>query len=211
MKNLPKITRLTSESAIQTYAKAYQRVSRSAVPAAYLRQANVYAVIVNQKIIGGFALANGPRFRTISLFMQEEEQEQFYKQMNQTNQFTELTCYWMNRKAQKKVLLNLYVWVSLAVILKLKCKSYILFGTSSKSLARLYSQTPRAMLLHQGRSRGRNAFIFAGKRKECLRGILEVVASKLRRLVSIRLYHNPSKAIPKLQQVKSHSISKLFQ
>ena len=211
MKNFPKITRITDDLALETYAQAYQRVSRSAVPIAYLKQADVYAVKVNKKIIGGFVLANGPQFRTIALFMQEEDQEQFYEQTNPSNQCTELTCYWMSRNAQNKILLNLYVWLSLAVILKLKCKAFILFGTSSKSLARLYSQTPRAILIHQGRIKRRNAFIFVGKRKECFRGILEVVASKLRRLVYIRLYHNPSKAIPKLQQVESHSISKLFQ
>lgn len=210
MFTLPRMQLIKNKEDLEVFAKTYNSIAGFDVPFSFFENNKIFRILVNGEMVGGFALGQGPTFRSISVFAKEEKQDLLYELMEDPMSFTDLNCFWIARKVQTNTLINLFIWVSLSLALKFHAKKYILFGTHSKSLARLYSQTKKSVLFHQDRIDRKNTYIFVAQRRTCIRGILEIVGTKIKRTLQLKFGQAGPQHIPQLQRVKSRPVSNIF-
>jgi len=156
MKNLPALNQLTTQEEMTQYAKAYEKCSGLPVPLSYLKENKTFALTLNGEMIGGFILGMGPEFRTIEFFAKAENQSALQEKLICPNQFTEITCFWLASKHRSQSITNLLTWIKLALAIKKHSNPYLIYGTNSKGLARLYSTTKESYLVHNDRCNNKN-------------------------------------------------------
>lgn len=184
MFSLPRLTLIQDKETLQNFANTYFKCSGLPIPDAYLYDPKnkIFGIFSNQELIGGYILGNGSAFRTIDIFANTESQEMIYENLEDRSNYTEITCFWIKRAYRTKTSLNFFTWFSMAYALKKYGTKYLLFGTCSRSLARLYGTTSKSMMIHRDFIKKKPTFIFLGKHKGCISGILEIVAFKLKRV-----------------------------
>lgn len=188
MINIPHFKRLNNKAQLDHYANTYFQCSGLPVPTTYLHSPTnrVYGVFYKKQMIGGFILGNGQTLRTLEIFAQPAARGCLYGKMGDVKAFTEITCFWIAPQFRRSTSINTFVWLSLAFLLRCVGKEKILFGTCSASLAKLYSVTPRSVLLHRDEINGKRTFVYQSERKVSLQGFLDVLCYKWGRQVRIR-------------------------
>lgn len=184
MKNLPVLNQLTTASQFKQYAAAYENCSGLPVPISYLSENKTFALSLDGKMIGGFILGMGPEFRTIAFFAKAENQSSLNQKLVVPEQFTEITCFWLAAKHSTQSATNLLTWIKLAFAIKKHSNPYLIYGTNSKGLARLYNITKESFLIHKDFCNNKNTFVFVARTRYCIKGILEIMAFKVKRMIS---------------------------
>lgn len=186
MFSLPHFNQIKSKNALKEFSEIYLKASGLPIPDSYLYHSKnkIFGIYWKQELIGGFILGNCPEFRTIDVFAEAAQHQSIHTQMEHLAEYTEITCFWIKRKFRTNTLLNFFTWLAMSYALKKSDTRYFLFGTCSRSLARLYATTPKSILLHQDFINKKPTFIFWAKRSTCILGILEILFSKMKRRVS---------------------------
>lgn len=185
MKNLPVLNQLSKQSEFNEYASAYEKCSGLPVPISYLSNNKTFALSLNGKMIGGFILGMGPEFRTIDFFAKAENKSALKEKLIAPNQFTEITCFWLDTKHRAQSITNLLTWIKLALAIKKHSNPYLLFGTNSKGLARLYNISKESFLVHDDFCNHKKTYVFVARTRYCIKGILEIMAFKVKRMISL--------------------------
>ena len=199
MFSTPRFRRIQSPSALKAFSAQYCKASGLAIPDAYLCKPNnfVFGIYYDQQLIGGFILGNHTEFRTVEVFASKRKRAEVEQQLGHLEEYTEICCFYIDRKFRAKARYNFFVWLMMTYALKRYGKQYFLFGTCSRSLARLYAQTPKSIPIHRDFIDGKATFIFKAQRNQSLSGMLEIIAYKLKRTLRLkkqasRLYNNTS-------------------
>ncbi len=187
MFSLPHFNQLKTKNALKEFSEIYLKSSGLPIPDSYLYHSKnkIFGIYWKQELIGGFILGNCPDFRTIDIFAEASQHQSIHTQMEYLAEYTEITCFWIKRKFRTNTLLNFFTWLAMSYALKKSNTKYFLFGTCSRSLARLYATTPKSILLHQDFINKKPTFIFWAKRSTCILGILEILFFKMRRRVGL--------------------------
>lgn len=184
----PRLKKLTNQAELYQYGATYFQCSGLPVPPAYLqRNSNrVYAIYYQQQMIGGFILGKGETLHTLEVFAQPDARQCLYQELGAVSECTEITCFWIAPQHRKNSALNTFVWLCLGFTLTRFGSPNVVFGTCSASLAKLYSTTPKAILIHQDVMNGKNTFIFRGDRQVSVRAFADILRHKWNRLVHIQ-------------------------
>ena len=184
---VPFMRQLRTNASRELFSEIYCKASGLPIPESYLHHPNnrVFGIYKNQELIGGFILGQGPNFRTIELFAKEEKHDTLYQQLEDLESYTEICCFWIRRKVRTQTSLNFFIWLSMAYALKRYGTACILFGTCSRSLARLYSTTSKVKFLSEDFINKKSTFIFQSRQRYALSGISEIIFHKLKRVLKI--------------------------
>lgn len=185
MFSLPQFKQIKETKALASFADHYLKSSGLPIPDAYLYNPDnhIFGIYWNHELIGGFILGNGPDFRTIELFAQVEKQASIYEGLENRSDYTEICCFFIKRKFRTKAILNFFTWFAMTYALKRYGNQYFLFGTCSRSLARLYGQTEKSILISRDRVNQKSTFIFWAEKRTCIRGMFEIIFHKLQRTI----------------------------
>lgn len=188
MLHLPRLRQLKKEEILTSYAKNYLACSGLPVHQQYLtKTANrVFGIFLKHQLIGGFILGGGPVFRSIEYFVHPYRQPEIYTRLGELSGYTEICCFWICPKYRRKTWLNTFTWLAMMYAMRVYGARYLLFASCSKSLARLYAQTPRSILFHQDSINGKATYVFHAQRKDCITGMLELISYKLKRVFNIK-------------------------
>lgn len=184
---IPQMKQIETKENLQNFAQVYKNCSGLPIPSAYLYNPNnhVFGIYWKKNLIGGFILGRGSEFRTIEIFAKQEKQAGVYNQLEDISRYTEICCFWIQRKFRTKNILNLFIWLAMTYALKRYGTKYFLFGTCSRSLARLYGQTEKSIMIHRDFINKKPTFIFWAKRSSCVTGMLEIISFKLSRMLKL--------------------------
>ncbi len=185
MLHLPKFTRISHSNEIDAFACAYFQCSGFNVNRNYFETNQVFAIYLQERMIGGFVLGAGATLRTIEVFSGDAHRPALYQQVRKTATPTELCCFWIDPTIRTKTRLNFFVWLCVAYALWFYGTPMLIFGTNSVRLAALYSATPKCRLIHGDFVNNKQTFIFTGPRKDCLVGVAQILYYKMKRLAKI--------------------------
>lgn len=187
MFNLPQSKLIKDRTELQNFSTHYGLASGLPVPIQFLQDSNnnVFGIYYKGDLIGGYILGNGPSFRTVEYFAKEEERENVCELLGDLSAYTEICCFWIEKSMRSNSKFNFFTWLAMTYSLKVYGNKYFLFGTCSRSLARLYGQTPKSVLIHRDRVNKKTTFIFRAKRRTCITGMFEIILHKLRRIISL--------------------------
>ncbi len=173
---------------LETFQTAYEASSGLELPFTYLQQSKVYAFVKQNKMIGGFILGSARALRTIDVFVSKENRSVLNSRLRPDGQYCEVCCFWIHRKFRKSKRFSLKCWSELANTVHKHDCPFVLFGTNSRGLARMYGAPKNAMLCHKDRVKGKTTYVFAGYRSHFKNGVRSVLLSKIfrwRRTVGI--------------------------
>jgi hypothetical protein len=180
MFTLPSFNILRSTQSRNQYAERYEKSSGLPIPQDYLHDpANrVFGVVRDRELVGGFILGEGVALRTVKVFAAKADQTAINNLAGSAGERTEITCFWIGATVRKEVLLNRFIWLSMAYALTRYAKQTIIFGTCSRGLARLYATSQRVSLLNRDRVNGKPAFIFQAEKREAIAGFCNILTFK---------------------------------
>jgi len=183
MISTPIFRRLKSKLDLQEFSNHYCKASGLPIPESYLHDPvnYVFGIYFDKKLIGGFILGNSPSFRTVDFFASKSNQANVNQTLGCLEEYTEICCFYIDRAFRAKSRFNFFVWLTMTYALKRYGKKHFLFGTCSRSLARLYAKTPKSIPIHQDLIDGKATFIFKAKRDKCIIGMFEIIAYKMKR------------------------------
>ncbi|MEM7105346.1 MAG: hypothetical protein AAF502_19565 [Bacteroidota bacterium] len=187
MSALPKIKILKAQEELEQFQTSYFGNAKLEVPMEYLQNNQVFAFILNGKQVGGFVLGTDQNFRTVEFFASAEKRAKVSSQIKKPGLFSELCCFWIDPEHKCKTRVNLAIWFLMSLTLKKNSRQFLLFGTCSKGLAKLYSSTRHSVLIHKDRVNRNATFIFIAKRSICISGIMEIILKKMKRLILMKL------------------------
>ena len=184
----PKFKRIQSTSELNEFSNNYCKASGLPIPKMYLHNPNnnVFGIYFNKQLIGGFVLGNSTSFRTIELFANKNNRANLRQQLGHLTEYTEICCFYIDGNFRTKTRINFFVWLTMTYALKRYGKKNFLFGTCSRSLARLYAQTPHSIPIHQDSIDDKETFIFKAKRNKCILGMLEIMIYKFKRTLKLK-------------------------
>lgn len=133
------------------------------VPIEYLENSKVCVFTKKKEIIGGFVLGQKLPSRTLNTFTSNQNLESV-SQYFPDEIFCEVCCYWIERKYRKKMLLNSLFWMKMAYEVKKQSKEFILYGTNSRGLAKMYGYPKNSVLFHNDFVNNKETFIFLARR-----------------------------------------------
>lgn len=172
---------LTNER--EHFSRLYESYSGLPIPQNYLfaPSSQVFGFYEQRKLVGGFILGHARKSRTVALFAQPEQQHDVYQRMDGQPAYTEICCLWMSHSQRKKTWANSLSWLYMAWVIRRYAHSGLLFGTCSKGLAKLYRTSRKVELIHQDRINRSGTYIFTGRKQDCLVGIGNIIAAKLKK------------------------------
>lgn len=179
----PTFRQLSTTADRQQYAARYEACSGLPIPSDYILsdENKVFGIYYQKTLIGGFMLGFGQDPRTVRLFASSEAQASVQEAMGNTDDYTELCCLWLARKYQTAFLINTFTWVIIIYALLRYAKRRLVFGTCSRGLARLYTSSKRAHLLHEDVVNRKQTFIFTSQKNSYFVGILNILLHKFSR------------------------------
>lgn len=184
---LPKFRELTTKSELLSYAAAYTICSGLPVPEAFILSPTnqVFGLYVKGDLIGGFILGHGPDYRTIALFANESARPALSEQFSTKDGCTEICCFFIAPEYRAKTIYNFATWASMIYAQVRHGRKTFLYGTCSRSLAKLYGQTKKSVLIHEDVVNGKSTFIFRGEKRYCIGGMLRIMSHKLQRIMAV--------------------------
>lgn len=185
--SIPQLKQITDTAALAQFGNTYSSFSGLPVPSSYLENNRVFAIYYKGDMIGGFILATGSDFRTINCFAKPTAHAELHEKMGNLATYTELCCFWIDVKYRSKTAVNMFIWMSMSYALKKYGTQYLLFGTCSKGLARLYSATEHSILIHKDRINRKHTFVFVAQRKHSIVGISQIVLHKVKRMLQMQV------------------------
>lgn len=179
----PTLKQITDKNQLSQYSEMYLNSSGLPIPEEYLNNSlnRVFAIFWRGSLIAGFILGGDIKFRTIQFFAKEQKQDKVKTQLGDLNKYTEICCFWIHRSYRTNTFLNIFVWLSMTYALRVYGTQFLLFGTCSRSLARLYGQTSKSIQIHRDRINNKATFIFMAHRSTCVTGMLEIISHKMKR------------------------------
>lgn len=162
----------------QIFKNNYEKNSGLHLPMEYLENSDVYIFKRKNLIVGGFVLGKKNPLRTVDVFISKDNHKQFSHYFS-SNKFCEICCFWIDRNLRKRAYYNAKFWLMMAYTIKKQEKEFILFGTNSGGLAKMYGLPKNSLLLHKDKINNKDTFVFLGRRKDIMGGIWEIVKSKL--------------------------------
>ena len=162
----------------QIFRTKYEKISGLQLPMEYLENSEVYVFKRKSLIIGGFILGKKNPLRTVEVFISENNQTELSHYFS-SNQYCEVCCFWIDRKLRKNAYYNAKFWVTMANTVKKQEKEFILFGTNSRGLAKMYGYPKNSLLFHKDEINDKDTFVFLARRKDFAGGVWEIVKSKL--------------------------------
>lgn len=183
MNFIPTFRRISTKDELSSYSQKYLDCSGLPIPDSYMENNlnRVIAIYWRTEMIGGFILGRDTNFRTLQFFAKKEKQGTVIEKLDDLKEYTEICCFWITKQQRANTFINTFVWLSMTYALRMYGTQYFLFGTCSKSLARLYAQTPKSIQIHRDRINKKATFIFKAHRSSCVTGMLEIVKHKLKR------------------------------
>ncbi|MDF1695038.1 MAG: hypothetical protein P1U56_04370 [Saprospiraceae bacterium] len=196
MNFIPTFKQITNHEELSNFSQKYFTCSGLPIPDDYMQNEinRVFAVYWKSELVGGFILGRDVNFRTLEFFAKKEKQSKVIDQLEELSNYTEICCFWIQKKHRTNTYINMYIWLAMTYALRMYGTQYFLFGTCSRSLARLYAQTPKSIQIHRDRINNKATFIFKAHRSSCVSGMLEIISHKLKRTVKTL---EPPKAISK--------------
>lgn len=194
---------LTKESDKLFFRQRYESISGLEIPRSYFNASKTFTFSNKERILGGFMLGSGPDFRTVNMFVSPIHHELFYNIIN-LNDFVEVCCFWIDHKYRKHKYLNALLWLKLAYAVTAQPESYVLFGTNSLGLAKMYGRPRKSLLFHHDEIDKKQTFIFIARRKEFAAGVWEII---LQKMLSIK-FGKPLKEKPNLKNALTYELSK---
>lgn len=182
MLHFPSFRKINTAGDLDLFATAYFQCSGFNVHRDYYESNQIFGVWWQGRLIGGFVLGAGERLRTLEVFAGNQQRDALYRHVQQSEQHTEMCCFWMDPTFHKKTWLNFFVWLCVAYALQAYGTPQLIFGTNSARLAALYGATPKCRLLHSDFVNQKQTFIFTGPRKDCLLGVAQILYYKIKRL-----------------------------
>jgi len=162
----------------QIFKNKYEGISGLSLPLEYLETSDVYVFRKAKKIIGGFILGKKLPLRTVDIFISELNKEKF-KHFFSSDKCCEVCCFWIDRKYRRSAFFNAKFWIKMANTVKRQEKEFILYGTNSKGLAKMYGYPKNSALIHKDKMDYRDTFTFLARRIDFASGVWEIVKSKL--------------------------------
>lgn len=187
MFHLPSFRELTSVADRDHFARTYTACSGLPVPEEFARASTnqFFGLYAGDQLVGGFILGHGPDFRTIAVFAGENDQPKLYDRFSTKDNCTEICCFFIQRAYRQNTFYNFSTWAAMIYAQLRHGREILLYGTCSRSLARLYGQTKKSVLIHEDVLNGKPTFIFWGERRSCVQGMLKIMSHKLRRVFKI--------------------------
>ncbi len=164
---------------LEEFKSNYERISNLEIPMDFLLKGTVYGFFKKGKLVGGFILNESLPIRTIDLFIQKENHKSMLSLMPTSNNWTEVCCYWIDRSYRKDMRLNAWYWLQMAYSVHKTRKDFVLYGTNTLGLAKMYAFPKNSHLITSDIINGRKTFIFLAKRKHFLLGVGEIVLAKI--------------------------------
>lgn len=185
MNFFPTLNQITTKDTLNAYSEMYFNCSGLPIPEEYMsnKMNRVFAINWKNQLIGGFILGRDTNFRTLQFFARPEKQASVISQLEELTKYTEITCFWIKKENRTSTLLNIFIWLSMTYALRMYGTKYFLFGTCSRSLARLYGQTSKSIQIHRDRINNKSTFIFKAHRSSCVTGMLEIISHKIKRTI----------------------------
>jgi hypothetical protein len=130
----------------QNFKASYESASGLLLPDHYLNTNQVFGLVKNETIIGGFILGTTHPLRTYTVFADEMNWPVINSRLAQFS-LCEICCLWLARKYWNWVTTSI-LWFNAARIVS-RCKEdMVVFGTISKGNMILYGSTLHARLIH---------------------------------------------------------------
>ena len=160
------------------YKAKYESISGLLLPYEYLANSDVYVFKNKDEIIGGFILGFNSPLRTVETFVSEINILSF-SNLFQGDNFCEVCCFWINKSYRKNPFYNSRCWLEMAYAIRRQPKDYILFGTKSKGLAKMYNYPKASELVHKDNIGSQQTYIFLARRNQIVLGTCQLISSKL--------------------------------
>lgn len=170
------------------YQQKYYHASGISIPDDYITQHPAYGYYDGDTLIGGFILAQSTSLRTLEVFSSDHHRDKLYDIVHDlsagdTDPIQEICCFFIDLTYRKSMHHAIWCWLSLAwKVYRFGHHTWLIFGTNSTGLARMYGIPKRSILLHTDQVRGKNTYIFIGKRVDLLWGVGEIVVDKCKKI-----------------------------
>ena len=111
MNLIPTLRQITDKDQLNAYSNQYFKCSGLPIPEEYLTNPvnRVFAIYWKGNLIGGFILGRDTNFRTVQFFANEENQESVVSHLGKLTDFTEICCFWIQRKCRTNTYLNIFL------------------------------------------------------------------------------------------------------
>jgi hypothetical protein len=130
----------------QIFKERYESASGLLLPESYLHANQVFGLVRNNLIIGGFILGTTQPLRTYLVFANETNWPVINSQIGQIA-LCEICCLWLARKYWNWLTTS-FLWFNAARIVSRRKEDMVVFGTISKGNMILYRSTLHAQLIH---------------------------------------------------------------
>ena len=173
----------------QVFQTKYEAISGLKLPLPYLEKSDVYVFRRKDNIIGGFILGNRLPLRTVEVFVSKPNLKVLSPYF-EINKYCEVCCFWIERKLRRNAFFNALFWIRMAYSVKRQSKEFILFGTNSKGLAKMYGYPKNSLLFHKDNVGNKDTYVFLARRKDFAGGVWEIVLSKILKRARNRDFEN---------------------
>lgn len=190
-----KLRLTTSESDFLEFKTKYESLSGLEIPFSYFDNSKVYLYECNQKIVGGFILSSKLPLRTVDLFTSDEYKSELTKTLGKGN-ICEVCCLWMERKVRKNRYQSAKFWIQAAFKISKQQQEIIVFGTNCKGLTKMYNYPKASILFHEDKVSNKPTYIYLARRKDFIRGSIELVVAKIiKRTFKRNSFNNVDKSL----------------
>lgn len=171
--------KLNSASEISEFKKRYEKISGLEIPESFLIDSKIYAFQKDKEIVGGFILSNKRPLRTLQIFTKNKILRSKINSLDPSS-ILEVCCFWIEKKYRKKKLFPLLVWLRMAIQITRQKEKFIIYGTNSEGLAKIYGHPKGSELINNEIISLRNNYIFMARRSQILIGTLKIIISKIK-------------------------------
>ena len=173
MNFIPTLKQITDKDQLNAYSDQYFKCSGLPIPEEYLTNPvnRVFAIYWKGNLIGGFILGRDTNFRTIQFFANVDKQERVVSQLGDLTDFTEICCFWIQRKCRTNTYLNIFVWLSMTYALRMYGTQQLLFGTMLSISSSSFMGRPQNLFKSiETEVNDKATFIFKAHRSTCVTG-----------------------------------------
>ena len=156
----------------------YEKISGLPLPVEYLEKSDVYVFKKGNKIIGGFCINQEQPFRTLEIFSSSNHSLRL-NELLLKSKTKEVTCFWIDYKFRKNILYNILYWHLMAVKASDKITDYVIYGTNSTGLAKIYDIPNKAILFHTDKVKEIKTYIFIAKSKNIMFGLQQQIFCRI--------------------------------